>query len=235
MIFDLCVPAHNEAGIIEETLAQIREALEGGAVSWKIVVADNASIDGTADRVRAFADPRITVARIERKGKGTAIIEAAKRSAGDLFGFIDADLSTDPRDILSLLEPVIRGDADAVIGSRLLDRRIVNRVALRSASSRAFNGFRRAFLGIGVEDTQCGLKVMNARAREELRSCAEVGWWFDMEFLARAERAGLRIREVPVHWREHHFPDRKSRLHVVRDGFGALAAMARIRRRLGRS
>lgn len=234
MTFDLCVPAYNEAKIIKESLMQICGALAGTKdAEWNVIVADNASSDGTGDIVRLFPDPRVSWMRVEKKGKGIAIIEAARRSTSDFFGFIDADLSANPYDIIPMLTAVSNDEADIVVGSRLLDTQFVQRSILRSASSTLFNWFRRAFLGVNVVDSQCGLKVMNARAREILRSCMEIGWFLDIEFLAKAERAGLRIREVPVHWNEQQFKGRVSKLRILRDGFGALGAMARIRRHLG--
>ena len=87
-------------------------------------------------------------------------------------------------------------------------------------------------LGIKVVDSQCGLKVMNASARDVLRTCIETGWFLDLEFLAIAERAGLRIKELPVHWNEEVYDGRQSKLRIIRDGFGAVSAMIRIRRNL---
>lgn len=232
MTFELCVPAHNEAAIIRESLEKLRDTLGGTGLTWSIVVADNASTDGTSEAVVAFADERVRSLYIGQKGKGAALVRSAKESTADLFGFIDADLSADPADIPTLLAPLMSGDADVVVGSRLLDTRQVHRGVLRSASSRIFNAARRALLGIRVVDSQCGLKVMNRRARELLASCVETGWFLDLEFLARAERAGLRVQELPVRWEEDRFPGRKSKLRVVRDGIGALRAMVRIRARL---
>ena len=237
MMLELCIPAYNEAAIIREAVSRVAEALESAGIrEWRIVVVDNASTDDTSEQVRALAHPRISVLRIEEKGKGAALRAAARvredADARTRFGFIDADLSADPADIALLLAPLARDEADVVIGSRLLDAALVRRGFLRSVSSRLFNAFRRALLGIRVVDSQCGLKVMNAEGRAVLRSCSEPGWFLDLEFLAKAERAGLRIRELPVHWDESRFKERSSKLRVFRDGLGALSAMRRIRARL---
>ncbi len=232
MTFDLCVPAYNEASIIKESLARIRAVLTSSAYAWNVVVVDNGSDDGTAEVALSYGDERISAIQINQRGKGVAIVEAARRSESDLFGFIDADLSADPRDITTLLDALSGDGIDIVIGSRLMDARVVTRGTLRSLSSRIFNLCRRVLLGIRVADSQCGLKVMNARGRNVMRRCGETGWFLDMEFLARAEKEGLLIKEVPVHWNEGEFAGRKSKLRLVRDGFGALSAMVRIRNRL---
>jgi glycosyltransferase involved in cell wall biosynthesis len=235
MDFELCIPAYNEAAIIRESVTRVAEALErAGVQRWRISVADNASTDGTGTQVRALSHPRVSVLEVAMRGKGAAILAAARVRvrANARFGFIDADLSADPADLALLLGYLDRDDADVVIGSRLLDVALVRRGALRSLSSRLFNLLRRALLGIKVVDSQCGLKVMNARGRKVLGSCTETGWFLDLEFLARCERAGLRIQEVPVHWDEERFAGRGSKLRVLRDGVAAVAAMQRIRARL---
>ncbi len=236
MTFDLCVPAHNEAEIIEESLRRICAELEKSEVNeWRIYVSDNASTDETHAIVEAFNHPRVLVLRTEEKGKGAAITAAAQESTGAHFGFIDADLSAHPENIHPLFRLVLEDEADIVIGSRLLNTELVQRSALRSLSSQAFNALRHTMLGIKVADSQCGLKLMNAKGRDVLRRCTETGWFLDMEFLARAERAGLRIAEVPVSWNEYAFGDRPSKLKVVRDGMGAVQAMRRIRKQLAQA
>jgi glycosyltransferase involved in cell wall biosynthesis len=233
MTFDLCVPAYNEAPILGDSLARIRTCLESGTIgNWRVIVSDNASTDGTADVVTALQNPKIVVVRTEQKGKGCAIVYAASISQADIFGFIDADLSADPDNIEALVSVLVAGDADIVVGSRLLNTTVVDRGLLRSASSRVFNILRRALIGVQVQDSQCGLKIMNSKARDILRTCTETGWFLDIEFLAKAERAGLRIREVPVHWKEETFLGRESKLRVIHDGIGAVIAMLRIRKNL---
>lgn len=110
-----------------------------------------------------------------------------------------------------------------------MDRDRVKRTHLRTYSSELFNLARRILLRIPVRDTQCGLKVMNTAGIDVLRKCRENTWFLDMEFLARAHAAKLRIKEVPVDWDEYRFPKRKSKLNVVRDGILAIIAMLRIR------
>ncbi len=195
-------------------------------VSWHIMVADNASTDGTGEVVRTAHIPHTSVLAIPTKGKGIAIRTAAAHAKeADLFGFIDADLSADPASIVHLLE------ADIAIGSRLLKDAHVKRGALRTLSSRAFNLLRRMLLGINVADSQCGLKIMNQKGVYLLETCKEKKWFLDIELLVRAQKKGLRITEVPIEWDEYHYQDRKSKLLLWRDGLAALSAMMRIKAR----
>ncbi len=199
---------------------------------WHIVVADNASTDETAKRVLSSGLPYVSVLSVPGKGKGRAIRAAALESQGaDIFGFIDADLSADPAAIRNLIWHIERG-YDIAIGSRLLNRQGVRRGRLRTASSLLFNALRKSMLGIAVADSQCGLKLMNRKGIEILRHCKEDTWFLDIEFLACAQRRGMRVVEVPIQWDEHHYPDRVSKLSMVRDGASVLQAFMRIKNRM---
>ncbi len=228
MNIDICIPAYNEEKIIESAIYKVAAVLETvPGAHWRIIVADNGSSDLTGQRAAAAG---AIVFSTPQPGKGLAVIGAAARSDAEIFGFIDADLSADPSDIVTLLRQLSAG-ADIAIGSRLLGGHI-RRGFLRSLSSKIFNGVRYVLLGIKVSDTQCGLKLMNAKGREILARCKEQGWFFDIEFLALAERSQLHIREIPIRWDEFRFAGRRSKLNVLVDGIRGLKAMLRIRSRI---
>jgi glycosyltransferase involved in cell wall biosynthesis len=230
MKIELCIPAYNEADTILRALDVLRSALPQD-LPVEIVVAENGSTDGTAEVVERARLVGVRVLRVQGKGKGLAIRTAASKSGADVFGFIDADLSADPTVIPELINRIIRG-CDIAIGSRMLDADLVNRGTLRTLSSRGFNLLARAILGVRCSDTQCGLKFMNASARELLARVEESGWFFDLELLARGAAQGMRIEEHPVRWEEFRFPERQSKLSVMKDGLEAVRSMFRIRRRI---
>jgi glycosyltransferase involved in cell wall biosynthesis len=146
-----------------------------------------------------------------------------------VFGFIDADLSADPDAIAGMVARLQDDKADIVIASRLLVTKTTNRGWLRTLSSKFFNIIADLFLHLDVADAQCGLKIMNARGVEILKSCQEDGWFLDIEFLARARQDNLRIAEVPVPWIEFRYPNRKSQIRHFRDGIEAVKAIWRIK------
>ena len=230
MRIELCIPAYNEERVIAEAVQAVLRVFRKAGKEIVLTVVDNASTDKTASIAKGIEGVRVL--SIPVRGKGAAVIAAARRSDADIFGFLDADLSVDPDEVLSLLPLLERNECDIVIGSRLMDESIVDRGTFRTFSSRVFNRIRKMIVGVAAKDTQCGLKLMNARGRGVLAECGETGWFFDIEFLARAERAGLSIREVPVHWHEHRFPERVSKLNHARDTVEALRTMFRIRRRV---
>ena len=229
MKIELCIPAFNEERVIAESAMRVRDALRTISSDSRVTVVSNASTDVTA--ARAGSVEGLHVLQIKERGKGAAIVASARESHTDFFGFIDADLSADPSDITVLFRALERGECDIAIGSRLMDTGMVERTWMRTMSSRAFNMLRKLLLGISAQDSQCGLKLMNERGRSILASCQETGWFLDMELLFCAERAGLRVHEIPIHWNEQRYEGRASKLRVMRDGIGALTAMMRIRRR----
>jgi hypothetical protein len=147
--------------------------------------------------------------------------------------FVDADLPVTPADIERCFTALEEGHADMVYGTRTHPASAVVRPqpVLRRATGRLYNRWLRA-VGLTAEhDTQCGLKgVTAAAAATVVASLVTDGFAFDVELLARAERAGLRIEPIPVAWT--HVED--SHVLPLRDGLAAVNAALRIRTLLRR-
>ena len=209
------IPAHNEAGRLPATLRAVTRYLAGRpGLSWEVLVADNASTDGTDEAVARAADPRIRLLRVGRRGKGFAVRAGLLAARGAVVVFADADRSW-PLEALGRFPALLRDGADVVIGSREGDRaRRVREPAYRHAMGRVFNRLVRLLAVPGVEDTQCGFKAFRAGAARELARRQRIGGFaFDVELLFLARRLGYAVREEPLHW--EHDPD--SRVRPVRD------------------
>ncbi len=225
---DLCVPTHNEAQVIAETLTTILDVSQKHPnVTTRIIISDNGSSDATAIIVQSLKLKNVTVVSDPQPGKGLAVGRVAQNSNADYFAYIDADLSVDPEQVYRFLK-VVESGADVVTASRLKDQSIVDRSLLRTLSPRLYNGFVHLVLGLKTQDAQCGLKVMNRRGLEVLQRCQEATWFQDTEFIWLAERAGLRVEEVAVQWVEFRYPDRKSKFSAVRGALKMLPALCRI-------
>lgn len=230
----IVIPAYNEAPVIEATLRALSSALEHELPNaWEIVVADNASTDGTSDAARLFAHPHIRVEHIAKKGKGNALRQAFTKCDADVVGFTDADLSVPPQEIASFAKSYIANQNGVLIGSRLhKDSKMPGREWWRIGSSRIFNILARTILGVRVSDTQCPLKLMGPLGLRVMLATKEDTWFFDLEWIALLEQLHIPITEVPVTWDEHRYPNRKSKLSTVKDGMRAVVAMFRIRSRI---
>jgi dolichyl-phosphate beta-glucosyltransferase len=228
----VCIPAYNEASVLEQTLQATTEVLEQLDIAeWVLVIADNNSTDATAHIVQSYQHERVEYFLATAQGKGAAVVACARSYECDIFAFLDADLSVDPSSLLISLGALQAGH-DVVVGSRLLNTYTVHRGILRTCSSYFFNMVRKVLVGIRVRDSQCGMKMMNRKGWARLCMVKEVGWFFDIEFLKLCELHALSVYELPVPWNEYRYADRKSKLSVIKDGVEGIRAMVRIRKRL---
>jgi putative flippase GtrA len=138
---------------------------------------------------------------------------------------MDVDLSTDLNALLPLVAPLISGHSDLAIGSRLARSSRVVRGTKRECISRAYNLILRGSLQARFSDAQCGFKAIRRDVAQVLLPLVEdTGWFFDTEMLVLAERAGLRIHEVPVDWVD----DPDSTVHIVKTATDDLKGVWRV-------
>jgi len=137
----------------------------------------------------------------------------------------DVDLSTDLNALLPLVAPLLSGHSDLAIGTRLARGARVVRGPRRELISRCYNVLLRVTLGAGFSDAQCGFKAIRAdQAALLLPLTRDTGWFFDSELLVLAERAGLRIHEVPVDW----IDDPDSRVNLIGTALADLRGIIRL-------
>jgi putative flippase GtrA len=199
----------------------------------RITIADNGSSDGTwaaAGQLTAELTS-VRAVRIEQPGRGGALRSAWLASDADVYAYMDVDLSTDLNALLPLIAPLVSGHSDVAIGTRLAHGARVIRGPRREIISRCYNLLLHATLGTRFSDAQCGFKAIRAdQARVLLPLTSDSGWFFDTELLVLAERAGLRIHEVPVDW----IDDANSRVRIVSTALGDLRGIVRLGTALAR-
>nr|WP_052310426.1 bifunctional glycosyltransferase family 2/GtrA family protein [Streptomyces viridochromogenes] len=233
-VLDVVVPVHNEENDLEPCVRRLHAHLgETFPYPFRITIADNASTDrtpGIAARLAAEL-PGTDWIRLAEKGRGRALHTAWSRSRAPVLAYLDVDLSTDLAALLPLVAPLISGHSDIAIGTRLARGSRVVRGPKREIISRCYNGLLRSTLAVGFSDAQCGFKAVRRDVAERLLPLVEDReWFFDTELLVIAERAGLRIHEVPVDWVD----DPDSRVHILETALADLRGMARLGRALAR-
>lgn len=203
-VLDIVVPVFNEETDLESSVRRLLEHLRASfPYSFRITVADNASTDDTPVIARRLAAslPEVRTVRLERKGRGRALHEVWSASDAAVLAYCDVDLSTDLNAVLPLVAPLVSGHSDLAIGTRLGKGSRVVRGARREFISRSYNLILRGALSARFSDAQCGFKAIRSDvARTLLPLVEDAGWFFDTELLVLAERAGMRIHEVPVDW-----------------------------------
>src|SRR3954451_15899461 len=226
---DIVVPVHDEETELEPCLRRLHAYLTSLPWSFRITVAENASTDATlavAQQVAAEL-PGVEVRALLEPGRGRALRSVWLASDSPVLVYMDVDLSTDLAALLPLVAPLISGHSDLAIGTLLSRSSRVVRGLEREVISRGYNLLLRSTLATSLSDAQCGFKAIRADVAHRLLPLVEdTGWFFDTELLVLAERAGLRIHEVPVDWVD----DPDSRVDVVRTATADLAGIARMLR-----
>lgn len=168
---------------------------------------DDGSADSTPQLVEAYAreDPCVRLLRNPgNRGKGFAIRNGMLDAKGDWILSSDADLSTPIEEISKLHAAAMRQSAAVAIGSRAVDRSLVEipQPVFREYSGRFFNLVMRLTTGLPFQDTQCGFKLFRKDAARRIFTLQKQdGFSFDVEDLVIARKLGLEVVEVPVRWR----------------------------------
>ena len=217
----LVLPTYNEAENLEALVAAVLPKLPDDA---RVLVVDDDSPDGTgriADRL-ADENERVEVLhRTKKEGLGPAYIAGFRKALAEGAGLIlemDADFSHDPAYLPRLLEASKR--ADLVIGSRYVEGGgVANWGALRRGISRGGSAYARLVLGVEVRDLTGGFKCFRREVLEaiDLDSVDALGYAFQIEMTYRALRAGFKVAEVPIVFRDRHAGSSKMDSSIVRE------------------
>ncbi|MGI5245720.1 glycosyltransferase [Dactylosporangium sp. CA-139066] len=231
-VLDVVIPVYNEEADLAPCVRRLHRHLsESFPYPFRITVADNASTDATPAVATALSIelPGVEVLRLAEKGRGRALKRAWSASDAPVLAYMDVDLSTDLNALLPLVAPLLSGHSDLSIGSRLARGSRVVRGPKREFISRSYNRVLRTALSARFSDAQCGFKAIRRDVAEQLLPLVEdTGWFFDTELLVLAQRAGLRIHEVPVDW----IDDPDSRVDIVATALADLRGIARLGRAL---
>ena len=227
---DVVIPCLNEVKVIRDSVEKTLACFDANPqYQWRVIVADNGSSDGTSDVVRQMEreDPRVKALVLAIRGRGLALKEAWTTSTADVVSYMDADLSTDLVHLPKLIEMVVGGKCEVAIGTRLARGSKTKRSLKREITSRSYVAMIRAtFPRLKITDAQCGFKALSRRAVNEIVPLIENRmWFFDTEMLILAQRKGLKIRELPVHWVED--PDTK--VKIMKTAMEDIRGLARMR------
>ncbi len=190
----IVIPAYNEAPMIDRT---VKEVL--GAGYRNIVVVDDGSTDGTAEKLGDFPEGVIVLRHKINRGKGAATktgIEAAKLLGADIIVTMDADGQHDPRNIPALIEPIVAGRAETVLGSRFL-RRPKDMPTIKIFYNKLGNFLTWALFGLWVTDSQSGLRAYSRHAAELIDTRYD-RYEYESEVIHEIRHHNLYYEEVPI-------------------------------------
>jgi glycosyltransferase involved in cell wall biosynthesis len=228
---DLVIPVYNEEHVLAASVARVLAWCDRHPEHrWRVVVANNASTDGTlavARELEAAHPGRVAVLDVPVKGRGIALRVAWLTSDADVSAYMDVDLSTDLAHLPALVDPLAANEADVAYGTRLHRLSQTKRSLKREVISRTYVLILRLVAGLRVSDAQCGFKAIRRDvARAVVPLVRDTRWFFDSELLLVAQENGYRLREVPVRWDE----DADTRVKIVSTALEDLRGIWRLRR-----
>jgi dolichol-phosphate mannosyltransferase len=218
------VPTYDEAENVAELVAMLRKAVPG----IKVLIVDDDSPDGTAEVARALAVEHGAVdvlVRHDRRGLGSAYRDGFRQAidgGADVCVQIDADLSHDPADLPALLANIEHG-ADLAIGSRYVPGgRTENWPWRRRWLSRWGNRYAAGLLGLAVNDATAGYRAYRAESLEAMgfEEVVAEGYGYQIEMTHRLVRAGGRIVEFPIEFRDRRAGRSKLSQGIVGEAMG---------------
>lgn len=238
MDISIILPSYNEmrnvkAGVLKDVFSYLTKQ----KYSWELILTDDGSSDGTLQALQDFAKGKkqVRVLANPHRGKGPTVLSGLVESNGDWALFSDFDQAT-PLFELEKLLPYTKQGFDIVIGSRELAGAQRRKEPFhRHLMGKGFNFFVRMLTVQGIKDTQCGFKLFSREAIRRLvpkvviygdgsQKGAYTGA-FDVELLFLAHKIGMKVAEVPVHWKYV----KTERVDPIRDSVRMLIDLFRIR------
>ncbi len=192
----IVVPAFNEAATIQTLLGKLQAALS--ALPYEIIVVDDGSTDGTADLIRQLGDATVQVVHhTSNQGKGAALRTALELVRGEIVVIQDADLEYDPKDIPSLIQPIVDGHADVVFGSRFRGSAQRCHLFWHRLANSGLTWFSNLFNNLDVSDMETGYKAFRKSVLDQIR-IRENRFGVEPELTAKMAKLKCRIYEVPI-------------------------------------
>lgn len=237
MDINILFPVYNEENRLERGIRNTYEFIQKYLkdINYQLTIVDNASVDRTreiAEQLEKEID-EVKYIHLDEKGVGTAFRAGVKDNTFDIVGYMDVDLSTDLKHLISVVsifeehpEVMMVNGSKQAKGARTIGRKWY-----RNVTSKGLTMVMKARLGMKQEDAICGFKFFRKNFVEELikqSDSSENGWFFIIELLIRAERSGKRIVELPVRYTE----EEGGHVDVVKQTLDYLKNIEKLRRTL---
>ena len=223
-LLSVVVPVFNERATVAEVIRRVRAV--DVPVDVEVIVVDDGSTDGTDKVLTALADSTVRVlTHPVNRGKGAAIRTGMGAARGDLLLVQDADLEYDPEDWPRLLDPILRGKAQVVYGSRFTGER-KNMLPLHWIGNRFLSLVTNILYSSTMSDMETCYKLFDRRVLEGITIQSDK-FDFEPEITAKVLRRGYRIYEVPISYAGREVSEGKK--ITWRDGIGALRALVKYR------
>jgi glycosyltransferase involved in cell wall biosynthesis len=213
MRLSVLVPVYNESPYIKKVIETVLRQDVQGVRSKEIVIVDDGSTDGSSDVLSAlakqFPQQVVLVKHEKNRGKGAAIRTAAAKMTGDVCIIQDADLEYDPKDYPLVLEPIISGRADCVLGSRFVgaqSKRVL--YFWHYVGNRLLTLLSNMCTNLNLTDMEAGYKAFRAEILKDI-PIRSTDFGFEPEIVAKVARRKCRVYEVGISYNGRTYAEGK--------------------------
>lgn len=192
----IIIPAYNSASRLPILISKLKKiSIKNSEI--EIIVVDDASKDDTYERVKKNSGIRL-IHHIKNTGKGGAVKSGLSLATGDILLIQDDDLEYDPEDIPSLIAPIMNNEADAVFGSRRLNKKNKYISTSYNMGASFVNNLIKIIIGKNLTDPITGYKAFTREVYKKIQPIESKGFEIEAELTAKISRKGFKIVEVPI-------------------------------------
>jgi glycosyltransferase involved in cell wall biosynthesis len=222
MLLSIIIPVYNEELTVGNIIDRTQAAALKIGLPFEIIVVDDCSFDKSLQVARQ-RKARVCSLK-EHLGKGYALRAGFQKAKGDIIVTIDSDASHLPEELREVLDPVLKNEADLVIGSRFMNHKKVAARKLNAFGVRIFNYLIQLFTGLAITDSQSGYRAMKQEVlkKQNLKSGE---YEIESEMLVKTAKDGFRVTEVPITFEQRTYG--RSGVDPVIDGFKILLSIIR--------
>ena len=220
----IIIPAYNEEKTILNVIKKVKEVKIGDVVK-EIIVVDDCSQDNTKNILSKIKDKSVKILYHKKNmGKGAAIRTALEHSTGGIISIQDADLEYDPKNVVKLVQPILRGKSDVVYGSRFLGKKVSFfglrkiPIPLHWIGNRGLTFITNLLYNGSITDMETGCKVFRKSVVNRMKLKAK-RFDFEPEITAKILKRGYKIKEIPIDFKPRSFNEGKK--ITWRDGIKA--------------
>ena len=222
-LVSIVIPVYNE----QATVARVISRVAALPLNSELVIIDDCSTDNTREILSRVADlPQVTVVLKEKNaGKGAALRTGFEHARGEFVIVQDADLEYDPRDIPPIIEPLLRGEADIVYGSRFIGDVVHDKSFVHRFGNAVLTKASNLFSGLKLTDMETCYKAFTREAMEAV-NIEQERFGIEPEITAKLARRGFRFKEVPISFYKSRGYDEGKKIGI-KDLFNAFWCIGR--------